>query len=323
MSATATPENSQDLDVSVIVPTFRSAGHVAETVRRIDEALAASGWKYEIVVVDDASPDGAFDVLRLILPSFRDRLSIVRLASNVGQHLTTIVGVGLSEGACVVTIDDDLQHSPNDIAALVYPVLGDECDIVYGRLARRKSDAWRRVFRVPLGVLYRFLNGTREIPTSFRAIRGSIARSLTVPGAGPVVMDHLLVELTRRIRSVTVEPAEPLRTRTTYSLGKLVLLGLAVIVGSLSRIAMPMLVGGILTIAVSFVFLRPESEKAGAFTWFGGVGFAGSLVGCLLLMRSPKKRSVGVLEKHLRGEASSSPRVAPSGRQDSVNPSAN
>lgn len=119
--------------ISVVVPVYGSERILSTTYARLTKCLAAFApeFDYEIVFVNDASPDGALDVLRGLAAS-DPRVRLVSLSRNFGHQIAITAGMDVSEGDVVVIIDDDLQDPPEVIAAML--------------------DKWRQGYKVVYGV---------------------------------------------------------------------------------------------------------------------------------------------------------------------------
>src|SRR5262245_44760489 len=106
--------------VSVVVPVYRSQEILPRLVDETAEALSSAGYagRFEMVLVCDASPDDSWRVIRRLAhanPSVRGML----LRKNAGQHNATMAGLATARGSRIVVMDDDLQHPPSAIPALL------------------------------------------------------------------------------------------------------------------------------------------------------------------------------------------------------------
>ena len=136
--------------LSVVVPVYNERETVDELCRRLATVLAPLG-PYEIVLVDDGSTDGTWDVLR-VLAAQDDRLRLFRLSRNFGHQIALTAGLDAARGDAVVLIDGDLQDPPEVIPELV------ECwekgyDVVYAVRERRDGESQVRLFAI--GAFYR------------------------------------------------------------------------------------------------------------------------------------------------------------------------
>ena len=108
------------IELSVVVPVYRSAGTLRELVARLDATLTpllgADAW--EVVLVDDESPDDSWAVLTALAEGF-PQVRLVQLMRNFGQHNAIMCGFHQAAGRLVATIDDDLQHEPESLPRLI------------------------------------------------------------------------------------------------------------------------------------------------------------------------------------------------------------
>ncbi len=165
------------VEVSVVVPVYRSAGTLRQLHQRLSASLQALLHDYEIILVEDCGQDRSWDVIEE-LAAADSRVRGVRLTRNFGQHAATICGIAHTSGRWVITLDDDLEQRPEDIPALLAKAR-QGVDLVYGIYARRTHSAWRNVTSAVARKLFRIAIPTLNYDyTSFRVISGSIARTL-------------------------------------------------------------------------------------------------------------------------------------------------
>ena len=100
--------------ISVVVPVFRSAPLLPALVQRLTSVLDAERRPWEIILVDDASLDDSYAVMRR-LRAADSRVRIVQFARNHGQQHASLCGLNYARGEEVVTMDDDLQNPPEEI----------------------------------------------------------------------------------------------------------------------------------------------------------------------------------------------------------------
>src|SRR5207244_7771634 len=95
--------------LSVVVPVYRSEEILPELVRRLEGALPAIAANYELVLVNDSSPDGSWQVIGQ-LAAERTWVHAINLMRNYGQHNALLCGIRAAQYGVIVTMDDDLQH---------------------------------------------------------------------------------------------------------------------------------------------------------------------------------------------------------------------
>jgi len=147
----------------VIVPAFNEEGRVRETVqalRRVGEEMAKAGHVLSVCVIDDGSTDNTAVLAR---EAGAERVLSHRVNQGLGAAVRSGLALARRDGAdIVVKFDADLQHAPEDIPALVEPILKDDADVVYGNRFERieyRMPFVRRVGNVVLTALMRWLTG--------------------------------------------------------------------------------------------------------------------------------------------------------------------
>jgi dolichol-phosphate mannosyltransferase len=117
------------LQLSVIVPTFNECDNVVTLVQRLDVALAGIAW--EVIFVDDNSPDGTSDVVRMLARQ-DSRVRCIRRIGRRGLSGACIEGMLASSAPCAAVIDGDLQHDETQLAKMLGLLEGGAADLVIG-----------------------------------------------------------------------------------------------------------------------------------------------------------------------------------------------
>lgn len=195
---------------SVVVPVHGSEGMLTELYERLTSvmsALVGNEGFYELIFVDDVGPGRTWSILK-DLAAGDSHVRAIQLMKNSGQALATICGLQMVSGSRVITLDDDLQHPPEEIPILVdFLDEHPECDVVMGiSLTRQHSPLRRLGSRMVNRMNTVFLDKPADLSfSSFRVMSGLVARSfssvqLPYPAIGP-----LLLRVTSRIQNVVVE----------------------------------------------------------------------------------------------------------------------
>jgi dolichol-phosphate mannosyltransferase len=116
-------------EISVIVPTYNEVGNLPELIARIERALSHADW--EIIVVDDDSPDGTYQCARDIATR-HSRIRVLRRIGRRGLSSACIEGMMLSRASFVAVIDADLQHDPALLSEMLEVLRGGVADLVVG-----------------------------------------------------------------------------------------------------------------------------------------------------------------------------------------------
>jgi undecaprenyl-phosphate 4-deoxy-4-formamido-L-arabinose transferase len=190
--------------VSIVVPVFRSGEMLPLLVERLGAVLR--DVEHEILLVDDASDDGTWGVAR-DLATRDERIRALRLGRNVGQHNAQLAGIRAARMPVTVTIDDDLQHPPEEIPKLLERLAAGDVDLVYGTPTAVSQRGWRRLVS---NAARRLLAGplkaaNAERMTSFRAFNTSLREGFASDVGPAVSMEALLAWSTSRFAYVDVQ----------------------------------------------------------------------------------------------------------------------
>src|SRR5438067_9358723 len=110
--------HSMKNSLSIVIPVYRSAEILSELYGRLKDTLVSIGVSFEIIFVDDSSPDVAWQVIQE-LASCDARVRGIKLTRNYGQHNALLCGIRAARNEVIVTMDDDLQHPPDEIPVLL------------------------------------------------------------------------------------------------------------------------------------------------------------------------------------------------------------
>ncbi len=151
-------------EISVVIPVYNCAGCLRALHARLTASLLQITPDYEIVLVDDRSRDGAWEILAELARGDR-HLKVVRLSRNFGQHAAITAGLTRARGAWTVVMDCDLQEPPEEIP-LLYAKAHDGYDIVRAVREGRRHSAFRRMS----ATLYRRMLSEREGEIEFSTL---------------------------------------------------------------------------------------------------------------------------------------------------------
>lgn len=203
---------STDCRYSVIIPCYRSSRSLRELISRLDMVLRqeAPQLDYEILLVHDASPDDTWKVIQELASQF-PRVRGLDLLYNVGQYRATLCGLSEARGGLLITLDDDLQHPPEELPKLLRGLeQHPEWDCVMGRFPRKRHSGWRNLgSRLMRWLNVQLLGAPPEItPSSFRVLRRVLAEALCGHGTAHPILSPLIFRTTRRIANIDVEHHE-------------------------------------------------------------------------------------------------------------------
>lgn len=221
--------NEHPCKLSLVIPVYGSELVLPELVLQIQKVLA--GLKdirenYEIIFICDQSPDHSWRVIQSLSTEYPQVHGIL-LRMNAGQHNALMAGFAQAKGEIIVTMDDDLQHSPADIPKLLHKIK-EGYDVAYARFKKRKHASWKIAGSclndLVAGYLLQKPKGLYLSP--FRAMKAAI-RDEILQYRGPYVyVDGLILNVTRNIATVDVDHHDRYAGDSRYGLRKSVSLWL-------------------------------------------------------------------------------------------------
>ncbi len=128
------------MDLSVVVPLYNESESLPELVAWIERVVGEKGWSHEIILADDGSTDGSWDTIRSLskeYPSVRG----ISFRRNYGKSAALYEGFAAAQGKVVITMDADLQDSPDEIPELYRMITEEGYDVVSGWKQHRKDNA--------------------------------------------------------------------------------------------------------------------------------------------------------------------------------------
>ena len=212
-------------ELSIVVPVYNSANSIPELLDRLTRAVGALTDRFEIILVEDGSPDESWAAIEAVRDRYAKNLVAVQLMRNFGQHNALMCGLGVARGDYIVTMDDDLQNPPEEIGKLLQRIRQGDLDLVYGVASSRGHAAWRNLGAAVIWNFYRTVFGNPITPTPFRIMRAQLSRSILSYNLNFTYLDGLLAWCTKRIGAVEVEHHARAQGRSGYSISQL--MGLA------------------------------------------------------------------------------------------------
>jgi undecaprenyl-phosphate 4-deoxy-4-formamido-L-arabinose transferase len=207
--------------VSVVVPVYNSERTLAQLVERLEPVLRLEGQSFEIILVNDGSRDRSWQVIQSLCSRF-DSIRGVCLMRNFGQHNALLCGIRLASYDTIVTIDDDLQHPPEELPALLKK-LAEGYDVVYGTPKQMRHGLLRNLAsRITKLAMQKAMGAeTASRIGAFRAFRTGLRHAFDGFNAPYVSVDVLLTWGGSRFTSQTVRHEPRVEGTSNYTFGKL------------------------------------------------------------------------------------------------------
>lgn len=204
--------------LSIVIPVYRSAECLPELARRVHDAMAGTGEPFELILVNDASPDDSWRVITALAREWPFVVG-VNLRKNVGQDNAIMAGLHQATGEAVVIMDDDLQHDPADIPRLM-TALGTSADVVYATFDQKHQAWWKNLGswfndRVAVVVLGKPSN---VYMSPFKIIRQDVVREIVKYDGPFTYVDGVLFAVTSTITTIAATHHTRFAGRSNYNL---------------------------------------------------------------------------------------------------------
>jgi undecaprenyl-phosphate 4-deoxy-4-formamido-L-arabinose transferase len=211
----------RERECSVVIPVYNSQASLPALIERLSGVLPTVVDRFEVILVNDGSRDESWDGICQAARKHSWARGI-NLMRNYGQHNALLAGIRAARFPVVVTMDDDLQHPPEEIPRLL-ETLGQGHDLVYGAPASPQQGLSRSVSsRLTRLWLHRVLGvAMASRASAFRAFRTVLREGFTHYEGPAVAIDALLAWATTRIASVEVRHDPRRHGRSQYSWLKL------------------------------------------------------------------------------------------------------
>lgn len=221
--------------ISIVSPVYRGEKMVAELVRRNVESVSTITDDYEIILVNDASPDNSWEEIVKQCES-NPKVKGINLSRNFGQHYAITAGLHYAKGDWVVVMDCDLQDRPEEIPNL-YRKAMEGYDIVYARRVVKHVGWWKRFSSVAFHKVFDWLSGTKTDSTvaNFGIFRQKVIAEYNKVPQQARSFGSIIGLLGFKTGYVDVEQDESARGVSSYTLRKLLAFSFNVIVSNTNK----------------------------------------------------------------------------------------
>lgn len=172
------------LDLTIIIPLFNEKESLPELVEWIRKVVRAEGWRYEIIMVDDGSSDGSWDTVKELAEK-DSCIHGIQFRRNYGKSAALYLGFKEACGRVVVTMDADLQDSPEEIPEMFRMVTEEGWDIVSGWKKHRKDNTLTKNLPSKLyNATARWITGIHlhDMNCGLKAYRNEVVKNVEVYG---------------------------------------------------------------------------------------------------------------------------------------------
>lgn len=214
------------MNLSIIIPVYNSEGTLIPLAERLAKVLPGLAERFEVILVNDGSLDGSWGVILDLAKRF-PWVRGIDLMRNSGQHSALLCGVREAQYEVCVTMDDDLQHPPEEIHLLL-ETLEKGFDVVYGIPKKLPHSWWRNLGSVLTKLIVALTIGIKTVRTvgPFRSFRTHLRKAFEKFDNPDVMLDVLLSWGTTRFTSVAVDEQPRQVGASNYTFGKLIRMSL-------------------------------------------------------------------------------------------------
>ena len=210
------------MQYSIIIPVYNGEQTVEKLYDRIKQFFADK-YNYEVIFVYDCGKDNSWEALLRIKKQNPQNVKLIRLSRNYGQHNALICGFEYAKGDFIVTMDEDLQHAPEDIQKLIDKQKEMDYDVVYGKYEIRNHSGFRNAGS---SILKRIIDvGIPDIHpdySAFRLIKAGIAKSCITMRNSYTFLDGYISWITTNCSSCIVSHSERQGGVSAYTFSKLI-----------------------------------------------------------------------------------------------------
>ncbi|TAN11889.1 MAG: glycosyltransferase [Burkholderiaceae bacterium] len=216
--------NHSVTEISVVIPCYCTTAVISELLDRLSSALSCINVSYEIILVDDCAGDDLDVSVEHEIHCYPN-VRYIELMHNVGQFRALMCGLAHARGRYVITMDDDLQHPPEEISKL-YNHLRESprLDAVFGAYKIKQHSAWRNVGSLLLRAVntYIFHKPRNLVMSSFRCLNRQLVDALLANHTYYPIIGALILSNTRRIENVTIQHDKRRHGTSNYNLIRLI-----------------------------------------------------------------------------------------------------
>ena len=207
--------------ISIVSPVYRAEKILPILVSEINLVMERIGEDYEIILVDDRSPDNSWEVMK-VLSNQNPKIKSIRLSRNFGQHSAIFAGLTRTKGDWVVVMDCDMQDQPKEIAKLYKKAL-EGYDIVLGQRENRKDKFLKKLSSKLFYKVFNYLSGANfdNNVANFGIYHQKTIKSILDMGDYVKFFSLFINWIGFESVSIPIEHGEREEGKSTYSVGRL------------------------------------------------------------------------------------------------------
>lgn len=175
--------NNPDIDISIVVPLLNEEDSIQELFEWIDKVMVESNFKYELIFIDDGSTDHSWQIIQGIR-SLHPQVKAIKFRRNYGKSAALNVGFEHASGAVVITMDADLQDSPDEIPELYRMITQQGFDLVSGWKKKRYDPLSKTIPTKLYNKVTGWMSGIRlhDMNCGLKAYKSEVVKNIEVYG---------------------------------------------------------------------------------------------------------------------------------------------
>ncbi|MFA1821946.1 glycosyltransferase family 2 protein [Virgibacillus oceani] len=240
--------------ISIVVPVYGCETCLKELCSRLDETLKSIPADYEIILVNDASPDDAWTTIKALHEN-NTYIKGIDLARNYGQHHAITAGLDAANGDWVVVMDCDLQDQPEEIPKLYEKAL-EGYEVVFGKRAQRQDNWLKKKASQLFYRIYDYFTGasTDHTVANFSIISRKVVRGFRRINEQNRFYPLFIQWMGYKTASVEINHSERKQGKSSYNIKKLVSLGTDAIISQSNKPLRLSIQFGFLIASISFIY---------------------------------------------------------------------
>ncbi|MEC9489941.1 MAG: glycosyltransferase family 2 protein [Halanaerobiales bacterium] len=207
--------------ISIVIPVYNGENSLVELYSGIKKTAAANKLEFELILVDDHSSDQSYQEI-LKLHNQDSRVKGIRLAQNFGQQNAIFCGFNYAVGDYIITMDDDLQHRPEDIS-LLYQKIKESYDVVYAIPEERTYSFYRRLGSKLTNCLFNLITPKKGKTgvSSFRIITEEMLEKITDTDKSFIYLSAIILKEEPEIANIYTRQEQRKYGQSNYNFLKL------------------------------------------------------------------------------------------------------
>ena len=274
---------------SIVSPVYKADRMVHELVSRIKDNVSKITQDFEVLLVNDASPDGSWQAI-VAECSVDKRIKGINLSRNFGQHKAITAGLQYAKGEWIIVMDCDLQDRPEEIPNFYKKAL-EGYDIVQGERIERKDGFLKKLSSTIFNTLFSYLSGikTNKKTANFGIYRKNVIKAVCEMQERDRIFGVLLDYVGFKSTTIPIEHGSRLEGSSSYTLSKLLRLAFGVIISNTNK-PLQLMVGFGFILAFFSIFIAFYNICAYLFGLISVPGFTTTVfsiwfVGAMLMMQ--------------------------------------